>query len=166
MSKKDEKTHWKKQFNYDYLGSYSLPGGKDVILTIKETKKELVTGQKGQKEQLFVCYFEQKEEWVKPMILNRTNCKTIEHTYNTPFIEDWRGLKIKIGIEKVSAFGEIVEGLRIRGSVISNEKPELVPSMEAWSGAVKFLQENGTVDKIELKYKLSNENRKLLINTI
>lgn len=32
-------THWKNQFNYDYLGVYSLPDGKDIILTIKETKK-------------------------------------------------------------------------------------------------------------------------------
>lgn len=32
-------THWKTQFNYDYLGAYSLPDGKDIILTIRETKK-------------------------------------------------------------------------------------------------------------------------------
>ena len=31
-------THWKNQFNYDYLGAYSLPDGKDIILTLKETK--------------------------------------------------------------------------------------------------------------------------------
>ena len=38
-------THWKNQFNYDYLGAYSLPDGKDIVLTIKEMKKENV--QKG-----------------------------------------------------------------------------------------------------------------------
>mgnify|MGYP000112125353 CR=1 FL=1 len=27
-------THWKTQFNYDYLGAYSLPDGKDIILEI------------------------------------------------------------------------------------------------------------------------------------
>ena len=37
-------THWKTQFNYDYLGAYSLPDGKDIILTIRETKKEQVVG--------------------------------------------------------------------------------------------------------------------------
>ena len=32
-------THWKNQFNYDYLGAYSLSGGKDIVLTIKRDKK-------------------------------------------------------------------------------------------------------------------------------
>ena len=38
--------HWKKLSNYDYLGAYSLDGRKeDVILTIKEIKRELVTAE-------------------------------------------------------------------------------------------------------------------------
>ena len=106
-----EKTHWKKEFNYDYMGSYSLPDGKDVILTIKETRKEKVTGTAGKKEDCFVCYFQESD---KPMILNRTNCKTIEKIYKSPFIEDWPGLRIQLGIDTVSAFGESVEALRIR----------------------------------------------------
>ena len=105
------KTHWKKQFNYEYMGSYSLPDGKDVILTIKETRKEKVTGTAGKKEDCFVCYFEESD---KPMILNRTNCKTIERIYKSPFIEDWAGLRVQIGIDTVSAFGESVEALRVR----------------------------------------------------
>ena len=44
-------THWKTQFNYDYLGAYSLPDGKDIILTIRETKKEQVVGASGKKEE-------------------------------------------------------------------------------------------------------------------
>ena len=106
-----EKHHWKKQFNYDYMGSYSLPDGKDIILTIKETRKEKVTGPGGKKEDCFVCYFVESD---KPMILNRTNCKTIEKVFKAPFIEDWPGLRIQLGIDTVSAFGESVEALRIR----------------------------------------------------
>jgi len=108
-----EKTHWKKEFNYDYMGSYSLPDGKDVILTIKETRKEKVTGPAGKKEDCFVCYFVESD---KPMILNRTNCKTIEKIYKSPFIEDWPGLRIQLGVDTVSAFGESVEALRIRAT--------------------------------------------------
>ena len=73
-------THWKNQFNYDYLGAYSLSDGKDIVLTIKETKKEMVTGANGQKSECFVAYF---HENVKPMILNKTNCKAIEKMYKT-----------------------------------------------------------------------------------
>lgn len=50
-------THWKTQFNYDYLGAYSLPDGKDIILTIRETKREQVVGASGKKEECFVAYF-------------------------------------------------------------------------------------------------------------
>ena len=105
------KTHWKKKFNYDYMGSYSLPDGKDVVLTIRETKKETVTGTNGKKEECFVCYFKESD---KPMILNRTNCKTIAKIHNTPYVEDCGGLRIQLGIDQVSAFGESVDALRIR----------------------------------------------------
>lgn len=106
-----EKTHWKKEFNYDFLGSYSLPDGKDVILTIKSTKRETVTGTNGKKEECFTCYFIEAD---KPMILNRTNCKTITNLAGSPYIEDWVGLRIQLGIDNVNAFGETVEALRVR----------------------------------------------------
>lgn len=66
-------THWKNQFNYDYLGAYSLSDGKDIVLTIKETKKEMVTGANGQKSECFVAYF---HENVKPMSFKFCNKKT------------------------------------------------------------------------------------------
>ena len=46
--------HWKKQFNYDYLGSYSLDGKKEVVVSIKGVGTAKVTGQAGRKEDCFV----------------------------------------------------------------------------------------------------------------
>jgi len=124
-----KKTHWKKEFNYSYMGSYSLPDGQDVILTIKKTRKELVKGTNGKEENCFVCYFEESE---KPMILNKTNCKTIEKLYRTPYIEQWAGIRVQIGIDTVSAFGETVEALRIRMIKPSPEKnDDFTPQIEA-----------------------------------
>ncbi len=105
------KTHWKKNFNYEYMGSYSLPDGKDVTMTIVKTATEKVTGANGKKEDCFVCYFKEAE---KPMILNRTNAKTISKIYGTPYVEDWIGKRVTIGIDIVNAFGEQTEALRIR----------------------------------------------------
>ena len=108
-----EKTHWKQNFNYDYLGSYSLADGKEVVLTMAATKKELVTGGDGKKKECFICYFKEKADWIKPMILNRTNCKTIEKMYGTPYIEEWAGKQITIYIQSgVKAFGDVVDALR------------------------------------------------------
>ncbi len=132
------KTHWKKEFNYDYMGSYSLPDGKDVILTIKQTKKEQVTGSNGKKEECFVCYFHESD---KPMILNRTNCKTISKVAGSAFIEDWPGVRVQIGIDTVSAFGESVEALRIRNIKPQPAKPVDYSSQIATLRACKTLDE-------------------------
>ena len=154
----ETKTHWKKQFNYDYLGSYSLVPGEDLILTIKETKKEMVTGTSGSKEQLFVCHF---VEGAKPMIMNRTNCKVIEKLY-TPFIEDWKGKQIQVYSENVKAFGEIVEALRVKPVIPNAKKPELKPNTDIWEKAKAHLANGGKIGDIKNKYELSQTNEEKL----
>lgn len=104
-------THWKKLTNPDYLGAYSIEDGRDLILTIRKVTQEAVMGADGKKEDCIICYF---QENVKPMILNVTNCKTITKLTGTPYIESWSGHKIQIGVEKVKAFGDVVEALRVR----------------------------------------------------
>ena len=104
-------THWKKLTNPNYLGAYSLDDGKDMILTIKYVQNETVTGADGKKEECTVCHF---TEQVKPMILNVTNMKQITKIVGSPYVEHWAGHKIQIGSERVKAFGEIVEALRVR----------------------------------------------------
>lgn len=104
-------THWKKLTNPNYLGAYALDNGQDIVLTIKKVQEETVVGTDGKKENCVVCHF---SENVKPMILNSTNMKMITKLYKTPYIEEWSGKKIQIGIEKVKAFGDITEALRVR----------------------------------------------------
>lgn len=104
-------THWKKLSNPNYLGAYSIEDGKDMILTISNVRQEEVIGSDGKKEDCIVCYFSDAD---KPMILNATNCKQIAKLAGTPYIEKWVGLKIQVGIEKVKAFGDVVEALRVR----------------------------------------------------
>ena len=104
-------THWKKLINPDYLGAYSLDPGHDMVLTIKQVRKEMITGTDGKKEECIVCYWQEEQ---KPMILNVTNCKMIAKLLKTPYIERWAGHRIQIGAEVVSAFGEKVEALRVR----------------------------------------------------
>lgn len=119
MNKKE--THWKKNFNYNYIGSYELSCGEERTLTIKETKQEKVKDQSGREEMCFVAYFQGSS---KPMVLNKTNCKTIEKLYG-PFIENWIGKKIIIKSEKVKAFGDVVDALRVKKSVPQTEKIDI-----------------------------------------
>lgn len=107
-------THYKMLMNTNYLGSYSLEDGNDIVLTIRSVQKEAVVGADGKKEDCIVCHWVENE---KPMILNSTNCKTIAKLLKTPYIEEWNGHKIQIGSERVRAFGDVVDALRVRSSL-------------------------------------------------
>lgn len=134
------KTHWKKLTNPDYLGAYALDDGKDVILTISYVREEKVTGSDGKKDDCVVCHFSER---VKPMILNSTNMKTITKLFGTPYIEDWSGRRIQIGIEKVKAFGDVVDALRVRKFIPA----ENVPKCESCGGEI---QPRGNMDAASL----------------
>ncbi len=108
-----KKTHWKKMQNPDYLGAYSLDTGNgysDIVAKIKVVKVENITGADGKKEECVVAHLVGQ----KPMILNVTNLKMLEKLFKTPYIEDWSNRDIQVGVEKVKAFGETVDALRIR----------------------------------------------------
>jgi hypothetical protein len=103
-------THWKKNFDYKFLGSYELEDGKEKTLTIARTGREDVMSTNGTKQNCFVAYFKESK---KPMVLNKTNCKSIESIYG-PTIEDWVNKRITIVSRRVSAFGTEVDALRIK----------------------------------------------------
>jgi len=144
--------HWKKQFNYDYLGSYSLDGKKEAIVTISKLDTDKVTGQQGRKEDCFVVYF---NEFDKPMILNRTNAKAIEKVAGSGLVENWVGTQVTLYVEQgVKAFGEVVDALRIRDKKPTRQKmtKEVETSMLDAIKSGKGLQ----VEQALIKYDMSS----------
>ena len=108
-----EKTHWKKLNNPDYLGSYAFQPGEEKTVTIDRVEREMVFNPSNNgKEECTVAHF---VEDVKPLILNTTNCKTIAKVWGTPYIEDWAGRRITLKVKKISAFGEMVDAVRVSG---------------------------------------------------
>lgn len=155
-------THWKTQFNYQWLGAYCLPDGKDVTLTIKEMKREEVVGTSGKKELLLVAYF---AENVKPMVVNKTNCKTLEKLYRTPNIEDWAGKQMQVGASRVDAFGDKVDALRIRPFMPKppgDDRPTVATGSAVWNSAIDYLKGGNKLATILEKYKLTKEQIKTL----
>ena len=104
-------THWKKLTNPNYIGSYAFQPGEEKPVMIKSVGQEEVTNPEGGKESCIVAHFVQDE---KPLILNKTNCKQIEKLAGTPDIEKWPGVGIILHVQRVKAFGELVEAVRIR----------------------------------------------------
>lgn len=122
-------THWKKEANKDYLGSWSLTIGADendkpiyreVVATITDIKREAIPDMEGikkgianaKKDELLI-YFAELD---KPMVIHaKTNFKGLETACGTPFIERWIGKQVLVYVEKdVKAFGAKTDALRIK----------------------------------------------------
>ena len=156
----ETKTHWKKVFNKDYLGSQDLDQGKDLVATIDHVEVRAVKDSTGKDGNCNVAVF---KEGIKPMILNVTNCKTVKKFAGSNYIEDWNNIQVIICIKEVKAFGEEVEALRIRERQPKIDKPKLTPEHPKWGAAVDYLKKDGsTMDKILNGWEVSQENQQLL----
>lgn len=152
------KGHWKKQFNYEYLGSYSLDGKKEAVVTVSRLAQEKVTGQQGRKEDCFVVYF---KEFDKGMILNRTNARAIEKVAGSGLIEDWVGVQVTLYVEKgVKAFGDVVDALRIR-----DKKPTRQTMTKQIETSMLDAIRNGKATQVEqalIKYNMTDKQKETI----
>lgn len=99
--------------NPNFLGSWDIEElpGREITLTIDRIVDEEVVAA-GQKEICTVIYWTDKS--VKKFIVNVTNKKCLAKLYKTTDTEKLKGKSVIIGIEKVKAFGDIYDALRIR----------------------------------------------------
>jgi hypothetical protein len=137
-------THWKQNFDYKFTGAYELQPGEMKTLTIIKTGHAEVMNQQGKKETCFVAYFDGANQ--KPMVLNKTNCKTIGKLYGD-MIENWIGKQITIKSEKVKAFGEVVDALRIVPIVPQKADIEKIISNE-----ISMLRDCRTLNELQQVY--------------
>jgi uncharacterized protein with PIN domain len=99
--------------NPNFLGSWDLDElpGREITLTIEKiVDEEIVVS--TQKEVCTVCYWTDRA--YKPMILNVTNKKTLCKLHKTKDTDKLKGKSVIIGIERVKAFGDVYDALRIR----------------------------------------------------
>ncbi len=152
----ESKTHWKKLQNPDYFGSWSIPEGQDLILTISHVQVEDVTGASGRKEKLPVCHF---KENMKPLVLNVTNSKQITVIHGTPYVEEWRGKQIQLFQSTTKMAGEEVECVRVRPFVPNKAKPAFTPDLDRWSAAIESIAKgDSTIEAVKKHFTLSEEH--------
>jgi len=155
-------THFKKQRNPNYIGSYELTVDVntfiEIIVTIDKVVTELV--QNGdQKEMHQVVHFKE----CKPMILNTTNAKAIEKIAASPFIEHWEGKQICLYVAKVKAFGSVHDALRVKAPNLVKVLPELVLGSDNFNKVKEALANGYTMEQVKAKYSLSKETEDALI---
>ena len=101
---------YRKFMDKNYLGSWDVPDGEDLVLTIDHAARDDVKNERGSERKLTIHFVED----YKPMILNATNSKAISEAYGSSKVEDWAGKRIGIYTTKVTAFGGTTDALRIR----------------------------------------------------
>lgn len=152
----DEKTHWREFHPTEYIGSHNFEPNEEKILTIQRAAHERVNDGKGKVEDCLVVHWKEKE---KPMIVNVTNSKAISKVANSPYIEEWTGTKVTLFTMEVSAFGEMVEAVRVRQTAPKITKPALTPESDKWEKAVKSVADGDTtIERIKASYKLSTKD--------
>ena len=100
----------------DFLGSWDFDQGEVKTVTIKSVTAKKIEGIKGSPSK-FVIEFND----AKPMMGNVTNMKTIGKVLGTDDPAEWVGSQIMLGVEKVEAFREVTDAIRV-----VRKKPEKV----------------------------------------
>ena len=101
---------YRKYMDKNFLGSWDIPDGEDLILTIETVERNEVKNDRGSEQKLTLHFAED----YKPLIMNATNCDRITKAYGSPKVEDWVGKRIALTTEKVPAFGSVKDAVRIR----------------------------------------------------
>jgi hypothetical protein len=147
------KTHWKKFHNPDYIGAYAFQPNERKILTIKAVSQQAVKSERGSEDCLVVAFTENE----KPLICNVTNSKSIQKVAKSPYIEDWKGVKIELYVAEVKAFGDVVEAVRVKQTPPKVTKDELTETHTAFANVKKAVESGYTREQVAQKYIVSNE---------
>ena len=113
--------HWRNLTDLTHLRAEIFKPGEEKVLTIKEIIAEKITSNTGVVEERPVAHF---EEDVLPMVLNVTNCKTIEKICGTGNVFNWVGKKIQVFATTTKVAGQSTICLRIRPYAPKTDKVE------------------------------------------
>jgi hypothetical protein len=110
----NELTHWKKLVDNRFIGSHDFQPNQELQVTIESITSENVELFNGKKLETKSCVLMMFKGAKKPLILNKENMKLITKSLNTPYTEEWIGKIITLHVVPVSAFGQVVDAVRVK----------------------------------------------------
>lgn len=148
------KTHFKKASKSPYLGSWDLPEMKPIVLTISKAEHRM---SKGLPENAYYNFISFKEKDYKDMLVNTTNGKIISALAGSPYIEDWVGTSIEIGVKQVQAFGEKHDALRVTTRRIKTTLPKLTKDHPRFEEIKKKYKNGTSIDTIRKHFDVDEK---------
>jgi hypothetical protein len=169
--KTDNKTHYRKVFKSDHLGSADLEemieDKKRLVFTIEKVLQYIKTNDKnsgvsvaGKRISANIAYL----KGAKPLVLNATNSKVMAKMMDSKFVDDWAGAIVELYIDpNVKMKGEIVGGVRIKPTAATPQKPKLTPAHKNWDKAkIAVTTGEADLDTIRENWDITQENFDLL----
>lgn len=108
-----------------YLGSWDLPKGRDVTVTIAKVEGVKLHSMQGERKKP-VVHFEGKD---KGMVCNKTNGRAIAGMYGVD-TSHWIGKRIAVYVTQTEVGGKTVDCLRVRPKVPTDRKPRAAAATE------------------------------------
>lgn len=168
---KESKTHYRKVFKSDHLGSADLEemieDKKRLVFTIEKVLQYIKTDDKnsgvsvaGKRISANIAYL----KGAKPFVLNATNSKTMAKITGSKHVEDWSGTVIELYIDSSVKMGkETVGGVRIKPKAATPVKPVLTPDNKNWDKAKTAVTTGeADLDSIRENWEITQENFDLL----
>ena len=112
-------THYQQLYDRDYLGSWDLPEGQDLVATISVVKAGELTAVGGRKNKKPIISIDGQD---KKFVCNKTNAKTIATMYGN-HVEKWAGKKIALYISTTRdpSTGGDIACIRVRPATPSGD---------------------------------------------
>lgn len=112
--------HWKQMFPSEHLESADIPAGGTMTIRLEGIDITTVEGERGQTNTKALITFTALDPWAKDYpkhtwIAPKTVCACLGAMFGD-HTEQWIGKRVAVCVERVDAFGEQVDAVRVAGS--------------------------------------------------
>ena len=114
-------TDYRSMYDRDYIGSWELPEGRDLIVTIESVKGgELNNGARKTKKPIITLAGRDKK-----LVCNKTNAKAIAGMYSN-HVENWKGKRIALYVSTTRdpSTGGDTPCIRVRPAIPESAAPQ------------------------------------------
>lgn len=112
--------HWKQMFPSEHLEHADIPAGGTMTLRIERVDLTTVEGERGQHQNKALITFTALDPWARDFpkrtwIAPKTVCACLGAMFGD-HTDGWVGKRVAVCVERVDAFGEQVDAVRVAGS--------------------------------------------------